>query len=223
MAQPFRVIDGDDPGRDRGGWDENGNIDLPGTLTVDTIKGSGSSTPALTTVQFLAMVEFLAGVTFTNTVLNLVGDTDTDDVFTVKVDDDAFPQLIINANGRIELGGGDAPVDVNLFRDGAVRLHTTNTFVTEGDLVADTAGGGLTIREGANARMGAGLLTAGSLTVNTAEVTDDSRVFLTHQTSGTAPGTLRVSARDPGVSFTITSTSVTDDAVVAWLIVEPAA
>lgn len=34
MAQPFRVTDGDDPGSDRGGWDEDGNIDIPGTLTA---------------------------------------------------------------------------------------------------------------------------------------------------------------------------------------------
>lgn len=43
MAQPFRVTDGDTPGRDLGGWDENGNVDLPGTLTVDSIRASGAA------------------------------------------------------------------------------------------------------------------------------------------------------------------------------------
>lgn len=32
MVQPFRVRDGDAPGADLGGWDEAGNIDLPGTV-----------------------------------------------------------------------------------------------------------------------------------------------------------------------------------------------
>lgn len=44
MAQPFRITDGDDPGRDLGGWDEDGNVDMPGTLTVDAIRASGTGT-----------------------------------------------------------------------------------------------------------------------------------------------------------------------------------
>jgi len=152
----------------------------------------------------------------------IVGETDTDDVLTVKVDDDAFNQLVVNANGRVELGGGDAPPDVALFRDGSVRLHTTNTFVTEGDLVCDVAGGGLFVREGANARSGVATLVAGAATVNTTEVTANSRIQLTSQADGGAPGFLRVSARVAGTSFTITSSSGTDTSTVAWFMVEPA-
>lgn len=154
----------------------------------------------------------------------IIGETDTDDVLTVKVDDDAFQQFVVNANGRIELGGGDAPPDVALFRDGSVRLHTTNTFVTEGDVVIDVAGGGLFVREGANARSGAATLVAGAATVATTEVTANSRIQLTAQSLGTvaAPQALAVTARVAGTSFTITSADNTDTSVVAWFIVEPA-
>lgn len=89
--------------------------------------------------------------------------------------------------------------------------------------IAGTAGGGLNIKEGANARMGTATLVAGTVLVATTEVTANSRIFLTAQTSGAAPGALRVSARVAATSFTITSTSGTDTSSVAWMIVEPAA
>src|SRR3954467_3327467 len=104
MAQPFRITDGDDPGRDRGGWDENGNVDLPGVLTVDTVKGSGSSTPSLTTVTFQSQVVFLAAVAFTLTVLNLTGATAGTDVLTTNVTGDAGKRFVIDADGTLRWG-----------------------------------------------------------------------------------------------------------------------
>jgi hypothetical protein len=56
---------------------------------------------------------------------------------------------------------------------------------------------------------------------NTA-VTAASEIFLTAQVPGGSPGALYVSARTPGVSFTITSTSATDTSAVAYRIDEPA-
>lgn len=154
--------------------------------------------------------------------VGLVGAASTTDVITTKVAGDAEPQLVINANGRIEFGGGVTPVDVALFRDGSTRLHTVNSFVTEGDLQCDVAGGGLTLKEGTNARMGTATLVAGAATVATTEITANSRVQLTSQADGGAVGFLRVSARTAGTSFTITSSSGTDTSTVAWLLVEPA-
>lgn len=146
----------------------------------------------------------------------------TDIVFAAKLTGNTADQIEIRGDGRIQWGGGATPPDVNIFRDGSTRLHTTNTFVSEGDLQADVAGGGLNIREGTNARMGLATLSAGTVTVNTTKVTANSRIFLTAQSSGAAPGALRVSARTAGTSFTITSTSGTDTSTVAWVILEPA-
>lgn len=81
----------------------------------------------------------------------------------------------------------------------------------------------LSVREtGADARMGLATLTAGSVVVNTTAVTANSRIFLAAQAAGGTPGALRVNARTPGASFTISSSSGTDTSIVAWLIVEPA-
>lgn len=86
-----------------------------------------------------------------------------------------------------------------------------------------TAGGGVAIKEGADATMGAATLVAGAATVATAKVTANSRIFVTSQADGGTPGFLRVSARAAGTSFTITSSSGTDTSTVAWILVEPAA
>lgn len=266
MVQPYRVIDGDDPGRNLGGWDDQGNVDIPGTLVVNTIQGSGSSTPSLTTVTFLAQVEFLAGVVLAGiTAMNLEGAAASDDVFTTRVTGNAFPRFSIDADGKLGWGPGTGAVDitlsryavggleisgalrftngqllfgpagdVNLYWGGAGVLKTDDylqlaTGQSDGDfsvygtnLTLGTAGGGLRVKEGANARMGTVTLAAGTATVNTTAVTANSRIFLTAQTSGAAPGALRVSARVAGTSFTITSTSGTDTSSVAWMIVEPA-
>ncbi len=93
---------------------------------------------------------------------------------------------------------------------------------TDGNLLIQTVGTGLRVKEGSNAKMGTATLVAGTVTVNTTAVTANSRIFLTQQTlSGTA-GSVYVSARTAGTSFTITSTNAANTAAVAWMIVEPA-
>lgn len=94
--------------------------------------------------------------------------------------------------------------------------------LTGGDLTIATAGGGVRIKEGANARMGSATLVAGTVTVNTTAVTANSRIFVMGQNSSGAHGELTISARVAGTSFTITSSSATDTRSVAWMIFEPA-
>ena len=92
-----------------------------------------------------------------------------------------------------------------------------------GSIIAASAGQGVQVKEGTNAKMGVtGAMTAGAITVSTTAVTATSRIFLTAQTTGGTAGALRVSARTAGTSFTITSTSGSDTSTVAWFIVEPA-
>ena len=64
-------------------------------------------------------------------------------------------------------------------------------------------------------------LVAGSRLVSSSIVTLSSLIFLTSQQDGGTPGWLRVSARVPGKSFTITSSSAADTSTVAYEIVEP--
>ncbi|NUP38962.1 MAG: hypothetical protein HOY76_18585 [Streptomyces sp.] len=151
--------------------------------------------------------------------LDLVGATSTSKVLDVRIVGNAGPQLDILASGKIEWGDGSGPVSVNLFRDGSSRLHTTNDFATEGNLVADVAGKGLVIREGSNARMGQATLAAGTVTVANTSVTANTRPFLSRMAAGGTLGQLSVTV-SAGVSFTITSSSGTETSTVNWLLIE---
>ena len=71
--------------------------------------------------------------------------------------------------------------------------------------------------------LGVATLVDGTVTVSTAKVTTNSRIFLTVQSLGTvtAPVAIAVTARTASTSFTITSADATDTSVVAWQIIEP--
>lgn len=91
------------------------------------------------------------------------------------------------------------------------------------DLKLTTAGDGLYVKEGSNATMGTATLSAGTVTVNTTKVTANSRIFLTvNGGTLTNVGTVYISARSAGTSFTISSVNVLDASDVAWIIIEPA-
>lgn len=106
--------------------------------------------------------------------------------------------------------------DTNLYRNGTALL------VTDGDFAVNTAGKGLKVKEGSNARMGTSTLVAGAVVVSNTSVTANTRIILTSQVDGGTPGFLRVSTRTASTSFTITSSSGTDTSTVAWMLVEPA-
>ena len=91
-----------------------------------------------------------------------------------------------------------------------------------GHIKITTAGQGLFVKEGSNAMMGSATLSGGSVVINTTSVTANSRIFLTCQESGSLNGTLRVSSRTAGTSFTISTGNALDNALICWLIIEPA-
>jgi hypothetical protein len=90
-----------------------------------------------------------------------------------------------------------------------------------GSVDVPQAGSGLKVAEGSNAKQGTAVLAAGTVVVANTSVTASSRIFLTSQADGGAPGFLRVSARVAGTSFTILSSSGTDTSTVAYEIFEP--
>lgn len=143
----------------------------------------------------------------------------------------AQDQLHITA-GVIDLG-----VDVNIYRDSANVLRTDDYFhMPNGQVDADftffagdakavniaSAGGGLAVKEGANARMGRAVLTGATpVVIANTSVTAATEVFAFTQIPGGIPGHFWVSARTAGTSFSITGTAG-DTSTVAWLLVEPA-
>jgi hypothetical protein len=98
---------------------------------------------------------------------------------------------------------------------------------TNGNFKASTAGKGLQIKEGANARMGQATLALGTKAVANTSVTANTRVILTrtNKNASTAIGGLEA-VTAAGVGFTITALSaiavaeVGDLSTVDWVLVE---
>lgn len=112
----------------------------------------------------------------------------------------------------------------NLLINTTTDIFAADKLQIDGNINLVTAGNKIKIQTGTNASAGTtGALTptvGGSVTtVVTSAVTATSIILLTAQTSGGAPGALRVSAKVATTSFTITSTSATDTSTVGWLII----
>jgi len=155
-----------------------------------------------------------------------------------SVTGDSQQRMTVGADGKLSWGSGTAVPDTNLYRSAAATLKTDSFFSMGGSgqasgafsvftgaakaLIAGTAGGGLAVKEGTNARSGVVTLSGGTATVSNTSVTATTRIQLTSQADGGTPGWLRVSARTAGTSFTITSSSASDTSTVAYFMVEPA-
>lgn len=123
----------------------------------------------------------------------------------------------VSSTGAVGLGSGTGAPDTSVSRSGANAIA-----VGTADLRVATAGRGLRVAEGANAKQGTATLVGGTVVVGNTSVTANSRIFLTSQVDGGTPGFLRVAARTAATSFTILSSSGTDTSTVAWEIFEPA-
>ena len=100
-------------------------------------------------------------------------------------------------------------------------LVASNANINFGNLDVSFPGTGLQVKEGANCKQGIAVLAAGSAVVANTAVTANSRILLTSQADGGTPGFVRVSARVPGTSFTITSSAGADTSTIAYEIMEP--
>lgn len=105
-----------------------------------------------------------------------------------------------------------------------LRLNSTGDWECAADFRLITAGKGIRIKEGTNARMGVATLSGGTVTVSNNTVTPNTRIFLTIQSLGTvtSPKAVGITSRTAGTSFTISSEDATDTSVVAWELREPA-
>mgnify|MGYP001562628384 CR=1 FL=1 len=91
-----------------------------------------------------------------------------------------------------------------------------------GNVKFNMSGGGIYMREGANATSGVAVLTMGSATVLTNKVTANSRIRAFHQETVGTVGVLSLNGRVVGESFTIASTGgVGDSNQFHWEIIEP--
>lgn len=98
-----------------------------------------------------------------------------------------------------------------------------STYANTADAInIGSAGGGIAIKEGANARMGVATLVAGTVTVANTSVTANTRIATFRQAAGGVLGHLSATKVN-GTSLTVTSSSNTDTSVVVWVLLEPAA
>lgn len=203
-----------------------GNESVGGTLGVtgattlsakETI--SGSATGGLLAITNTAAA---AGGTVTHTEAAAANAS-----LGISVSGDTVNRFVIGGDGKHNWGPGNGATDTDLYRVAANILQTDGTFqvLTDqnvgGNINAITAGKGLTVKGGTNARIGSSALTAGSVVVANTSVTASTIVLLTSQVDGGTPGFVRVSTRTAGTSFTITSSSNTDTSTIGWLLVEP--
>lgn len=99
---------------------------------------------------------------------------------------------------------------------------TTSLIAGAGEIFSNTAGYGISLKEGTNARMGTATANGTTeVTVNTTTVTSSSRIFIFCESgcSGVS-GSYYVSARTAGTSFGFKA-AATDTGTVAWIIFEP--
>ena len=109
----------------------------------------------------------------------------------------------------------------SIIANGNLQSQLGDIIASAGNLLINTIGKGLRVKEGSGGKQGTILLSAGTAVVTNSNVTAASRIFLTAQ-DNLSTGALRVSARTAGTSFTITSSNAADSGVVAWEIFEPA-
>lgn len=189
------------------------NITLANKFIVQGTADAGLSGP-----QFLgALATGLVKNTTTTGVLSIAAASDvTGQLITgyvsgsgVVAATDSILQAIQKLNGNTLLKANSASPTFT----GDINSSTGNVLIS-------TIGKGLSVKTGANAKIGTAVLAAGTVTVANTSVTANSRIFVTSNTDGGTPGWLRVSAKTVATSFVITSSSATDTSTVAWMIVE---
>jgi hypothetical protein len=197
-------------------------VQLTGTAATPTATvGQGVQTTETGIVQNATTDVVL--LTQTNTATSSTGfisqthHTSASTILKARVTGDSSSRVAVSITGSTTLGPGNTGGDTTYGRTKA------NTFgVTTADLAVATAGRGLQIAEGSNAKMGTLTLTGATpVVVSTTAVTATSRIFLTSNTPGGTPAFSWVSARTAGTSFSVTGTAG-DTSTLAWMLVEPA-
>lgn len=158
-----------------------------------------------TTPHFQVSNDFEVGATgsFSSSVVINEGGNDADT--RIESNDEANMFYVDAGNNRIGIG----------------TATPTEVLGVRGNIALETAGNGIQIKEGSNARMGLAALVAGTATVSNTSVTASTRIFLSRNLTGGTVGHLSTTI-SAGTSFTINSTSATDTSRIVWFLMEPA-
>lgn len=224
-ASGLRILLDTNPGLELG----SGGLKIDLDSNPGLVLGSGGIKVLLATNSGLTLTGGLAISTTTPDTLVISGSTIDLDWF---LSDGTNTTVVCDGNsGVITLtnpGSGGDETNLVISKDAFTFSYLGSDIAVIGTLALTTytnvainaIGAGLQIAEGSDARLGTAVMVAGTVTVNNSTVTAKTRIFLTINTPGGTVGSVYVSARTAGTSFTITSTSVLDTSTVAWLLVE---
>lgn len=186
-----------------------GTPTLP-TGTIAVTQTAGNNTTAVSTTAFvaagLALKANLASPTFTGTP-------------TLPTGTIAVTQTAGNSTTALATTAFVTTAD-NLKANAASPVFTGDINSSTGNLQISTIGKGVQIKTGANSRAGTSVLVGGTVTVSNTTVTANTIVMLTSQVDGGTIGSVRISAKVNGTSFTITSSNVLDTSTVGWYMIE---
>lgn len=110
------------------------------------------------------------------------------------------------------------------------KTFTSDIGATTANVLINTAGKGIQIKEGSNARMGTATLSSGTITISNTSVTANTRIFVSRYSpsTSTAIGILSVGTVTASTSFIINAlkeadatVQTNDVSVVHWMLVEP--
>lgn len=141
--------------------------------------------------------------------------------------------LTDNGAGHVYLYNYVGAKAIDIYSDGTVSLGSWNNSSPVGELqvapggpvsistnlILTTAGSGIQIKTGSNARAGTAVLVGGTVTVANTSVTANTLIFYSVKTPGGTQGFLST-ASSVGTSFTINSTSIIETSTIVWMLVE---
>lgn len=119
----------------------------------------------------------------------------------------------------ITISGGFVPASVAAALSGQT---VPGNLTVNGQISASFPGSGLSVKSGANCKIGTGTLAAGTVTIADTAVTANSQIFLTDTSNGANLGVLSVGTIIAGTSFVVNSSNIADVGTFGYLIVEKA-
>lgn len=177
--------------------------------TNDTTGGTNAAINAVSTtttaIKFQGNSTGVKGVLYSDASLIGLIDTTGNNGLIVTPGSNSLDLRTTSSTPRLTVSGSAGDVTVNT-----------------GDLTVNTAGKGLKLKEGSNARMGVATLVAGTVTVSNTSVTANTRILTARQGLSGTPGGISIGTVTPGTSFVINSSNATDASVILWVLIEPA-
>lgn len=126
--------------------------------------------------------------------------------------------LIFGSAGLLSTFNTDVTVDGTIL---TTQLTSTGQLETEGQLLISDAGGTLNVAGGTDSCIGTVTLASGTATVNTTAVKAGDLIFFVRITMGGILGEIQDYTIVDSISFTVTSTSLTETSTYGWFIVRP--